>query len=99
MRKLLRLSATTLAASLFLFSLCLGEVITRLPTNEKVVSLTFDACETRTPSNLDRSILNYLLGEHIPFTIFVSGKFAARNSLGCRYGFRSELKAYPISSF
>jgi peptidoglycan/xylan/chitin deacetylase (PgdA/CDA1 family) len=80
MRKFLTISAVVLTASLFLSVLCFGEVITRLPTNEKVVSLTFDACETRTPSYLDKSILNYLLGEHIPFTIFVSGKFAARNS-------------------
>lgn len=80
MRKFLAISAAALAASLAISSLCFGEIITRLPTNEKVVSLTFDACETKTPSYLDHSILDYLLGEHIPFTIFVSGKFAARNS-------------------
>ncbi len=56
-----------------------SEVITRLPTLEKVVALTFDACETTTPSYFDRAILDYLLREHIPATLFVSGKFAKRN--------------------
>jgi peptidoglycan-N-acetylglucosamine deacetylase len=56
-----------------------GEVITRLPTSEKVVALTFDACETKTASYFDRSILDYLLRERIPSTLFISGKFARRN--------------------
>ncbi|MHC1745359.1 MAG: polysaccharide deacetylase family protein [Syntrophobacteraceae bacterium] len=55
------------------------EVITRLPTSERVVALTFDACETMTPSYFDRTILDYLLREQIPATLFVSGKFAKRN--------------------
>lgn len=56
-----------------------AEVITRLPTSEKVVALTFDACETTTPSFFDRTILDYLLRERMPSTFFVSGKFARRN--------------------
>ncbi len=56
-----------------------AEVIRRLPTEEKVVALTFDACETRTPAYLDRKIADYLVRERIPFTIFVSGRFARRN--------------------
>ena len=58
---------------------CAGGVITNLGTKEKVVSLTFDGCETKTPSYLDVKILNYLLDEKLPFTIFVSGKFAKGN--------------------
>jgi len=56
-----------------------GEVITRLPTSEKVLALTFDACETKTPSYFDRSIQDYLVRERIPATLFISGKFAVRN--------------------
>jgi peptidoglycan/xylan/chitin deacetylase (PgdA/CDA1 family) len=56
-----------------------AEIITKLPTQEKVVALTFDACETRTPSYFDGKILHYLLEQQIPFTLFVSGKFASRN--------------------
>ncbi len=56
-----------------------GGVITRLPTTEKVIALTFDACESRTPSYFDTTILTYLLEGRIPFTIFVGGRFAVRN--------------------
>jgi peptidoglycan/xylan/chitin deacetylase (PgdA/CDA1 family) len=54
-------------------------IITQLPGKSKLVALTFDACETRTPSFLDRRISDYLLGENIPFTIFVAGRFARHN--------------------
>jgi peptidoglycan-N-acetylglucosamine deacetylase len=57
-----------------------AEVVTQLPGAEKVIALTFDACETKTPSFLDEQIVSFLLNESIPFTIFVSGKFARRNA-------------------
>ena len=53
-----------------------AEVITRLPTQEKVVALTFDACESITPAFLDHRIVSVLDKEKIPYTIFVSGRFA-----------------------
>jgi len=56
-----------------------AEIVTRLPTQEKVVALTFDACESKKPAFLDRKVADYLLGEKIPFTIFVSGRFARHN--------------------
>ncbi len=58
----------------------LGEIIEKLPTKEKLVALTFDACEYKKPSYFDTTILNFLVREKIPITIFVSGKFALRNS-------------------
>ncbi len=57
-----------------------GEVITRLPTTEKLVALTFDACETQTPAFFDQKIVSYLLAHELPCTIFVSGRFARRNA-------------------
>ncbi len=54
-------------------------VITKLPSEEKIIALTFDACETKTPVTFDEGILTYLINEKIPFTIFVSGKFAKHN--------------------
>jgi len=56
-----------------------GGVINRVATREKCVALTFDACETKTPSWLDKTILDYIEKERIPCSIFVSGKFAVRN--------------------
>ena len=58
----------------------LGEIIENLNTKNKIVALTFDACESNKPSYFDHSILDYLVNEKIPFTLFVSGKFAKRNS-------------------
>lgn len=68
-----------LFAILMLINLAGAEVITRLPTKEKVVAITLDACETKTPSYLDWKIINFLIENRIPFTIFVSGKFLIRN--------------------
>ncbi|MCA1932101.1 MAG: polysaccharide deacetylase family protein [Calditerrivibrio sp.] len=56
-----------------------AEVINYLPTEEKVVFITFDACETKTPSYFDQKILDYILKNQIPVTIFLSGKFIKRN--------------------
>lgn len=57
----------------------LGKIIESLPTQEKIIALTFDACEYKKPSYFDTTILNYLINEKIPVTIFVSGRFAKRN--------------------
>lgn len=35
------------------YGLCAGEVVRQLPGNEKIIALTFDACETKTPSFVD----------------------------------------------
>ncbi|MDD2466452.1 MAG: polysaccharide deacetylase family protein [Desulfobulbus sp.] len=59
-------------------SLC-AEVVTSLPGKTPVIALTFDACETKTPSFFDQKIVIFLLAEQIPFTLFISGKFARRN--------------------
>lgn len=70
---------------MFLFWLALlpyrvnAEVIQKLKVKD--IALTFDACETTTPSHFDEKILSYLVKEQIPFTIFMTGKFANRNSV------------------
>lgn len=53
-------------------------IITRFKS-DSAVALTFDACETKTPSFFDTTILDYLVREKIPFTLFVNSKFALRN--------------------
>jgi peptidoglycan-N-acetylglucosamine deacetylase len=57
---------------------CYAEVIHNL--HKKEIALTFDACETNTPSYFDDKILSYLIRERIPFTVFMTGRFANRNS-------------------
>lgn len=57
-----------------------AQVIEHLPTRDKVVALTFDACEGQgKPAWFDRSILATLEAEKLPFTIFATGLFAERN--------------------
>lgn len=68
-----------------------GEVITQLPTQDKVVAITFDACETRTPAFFDQKIVSYILAHELPCTIFVSGRFARRNAVAL-----SQLAAYDF---
>ncbi len=55
------------------------DIITRLSTHDKVVVLTFDACETKSPAFLDKRIVRFIVEQKIPCSIFVSGKFAERN--------------------
>ncbi len=53
-----------------------ADVITHLPGTDKVVALTFDACESITPAHLDSKLVDVLEREGVPYTVFVSGRFA-----------------------
>ena len=70
-----------LAVGLWLVpALASADVVTRLPTTDKTVALTFDGCEgVGKPAYLDQRIVAVLEREHLPFTIFASGLFAQRN--------------------
>lgn len=69
------------AVALLLVSAAWAEVVTALPTADKVVALTFDACEGRAaPALFDSTILTTLEAEKVPFTVFVTGLFARRNA-------------------
>ncbi|HWD26587.1 MAG TPA: polysaccharide deacetylase family protein [Rhizomicrobium sp.] len=61
-----------------------AEVILRLPTAERVVALTFDACEQHRPMTLDSGIGDYLVAHRIPFTVFLSGRFVEDNEAAVR---------------
>lgn len=64
---------------LFVFSISYAEIINNFETDKKLVALTFDACETKTPAYFDKAILNYIISNKIPVTLFLSGKFIERN--------------------
>jgi peptidoglycan/xylan/chitin deacetylase (PgdA/CDA1 family) len=58
-----------------------AEIVTRLPTADKVVALTFDGCEGRgKPAWFDPTIVATLEREQVPATLFVTGLFARRNA-------------------
>jgi len=71
-------------AGLAMLLLALGgahaDVIMRLPTSERVLALTFDACEQQRTMKLDTGISNYLVAHRIPFTLFLSGRFVQDNA-------------------
>jgi len=71
-----------LAAGAIIPRVARAEIVTHLPSVAaagKLVALTFDACETRTPAFLDTSISDFLVARKIPFTIFACGRFARHN--------------------
>lgn len=58
----------------------LAGIVTRLPTRERVVALSFDACEAGRPMHLDHGITDYLVARRVPFTVFAGGRFARDNA-------------------
>lgn len=57
-----------------------ADLATLLPTNDKVVALTFDACAGWERVSFDRPFLEFLLLRQIPFTLFATGKFVEDNA-------------------
>lgn len=70
---------TNMCIIFFVFLFSFSGIITNLDTNQKIVAITFDACETTTPSYFDDEILNYIIEKKLPTTLFLSGKFIERN--------------------
>lgn len=52
---------------------------TRLNTDQKVLALTFDACGGPKGSGYDAKLIDFLTGEAIPSTLFISGKWMDAN--------------------
>jgi peptidoglycan/xylan/chitin deacetylase (PgdA/CDA1 family) len=67
-----------------------ASIVTRLPTQSKVVALTFDACEAKKVAHLDEGILEVLRHHPVPFTVFVSGRFVRDNEIAV-----AELSRWP----
>ena len=80
----MRIWISSLLALMLAAAPAAAEVITRLPGKEKRVALTFDACENFSPAYYDQAIGDFLLAERIPFTLFVSGRFARHNQAALR---------------
>ncbi|WP_395088912.1 polysaccharide deacetylase family protein [Armatimonas sp.] len=50
-------------------------LIRRLPTTERVVALTFDACQTLKPAGYAPQIIGILRKERVPATLFLGGRW------------------------
>jgi len=54
-------------------------VVTRFDTNKKVIALTFDACGGPKGSGYDRELIDYLIKEGIPATLFINARWIDAN--------------------
>ncbi len=54
-------------------------VETELPTRDKVLALTFDACGGTGSDGYDAQLIDFLTAEKIPATLFISGKWIDAN--------------------
>lgn len=62
-----------------------GQIYTNFSSPDKAVVFTFDACETKTPAHFDKNLLDFIIENKIPVTLFLSGKFIERNKDDVRY--------------
>lgn len=53
-------------------------VVTELNTEDKVVALTFDACDG-TPDSYDEELIDFLIEEQIPATLFINAQWIEEN--------------------
>lgn len=84
----MRHSLTCIAALLIAATPALAlqtPALTRLPTTDRVVALTFDACEAGKVAHLDHAIADFLVQHRIPFTVFMGGKFARDNAADAKW--------------
>lgn len=56
-----------------------AQVITSGPHSCPGVALTFDLCPVRKGAGYDQALIDYLIGQKIPATFFMSGKWMARH--------------------
>jgi peptidoglycan/xylan/chitin deacetylase (PgdA/CDA1 family) len=52
---------------------------TRIATNKKIIGLTFDACGGPTGSGFDTLLIQFLISEKIPATLFIAGSWIEKN--------------------
>jgi peptidoglycan/xylan/chitin deacetylase (PgdA/CDA1 family) len=54
-------------------------VVVRLPTTDRIVALTLDACGGRTGSGYDADLIKTLRRRHVPATLFVNARWIKAN--------------------
>ena len=54
-------------------------VVNKINTNEKIIALTFDACGGKYGSDYDNDLIQYLIDEQIPATLFVNRRWIEVN--------------------
>ncbi|AZN41520.1 polysaccharide deacetylase family protein [Paenibacillus albus] len=54
-------------------------VFTRMATNDKVIALTFDACGGPGGNGFDSELIDYLIKENVPATLFINARWIDAN--------------------
>ena len=54
-------------------------VKTHINTNEKIIALTFDACGGKNGDGYDSKLINYLIKENVPATLFIGSRWIDAN--------------------
>lgn len=54
-------------------------VYTHLEVQDKVIALTFDACGGKTGSGYDQELMDYLIEEKVPATLFINSRWIREN--------------------
>ena len=60
-------------------------VIEHGPRSSKQVALTFDACPTGRPDEYDEKVIDVLMREKVPATLFMSGRWVEKNAEKAKY--------------
>ena len=55
------------------------DVVNKINTNDKIIALTFDACGGKNGSGYDKELIEYLINEEIPATLFVNYRWIEVN--------------------
>lgn len=78
-KKLIMFSVIGIFKIVAVTALLYGQIYTNFSSPNKAVVFTFDACETKTPAYFDKQLVNFIIENQIPVTLFLSGKFIERN--------------------
>lgn len=54
-------------------------ILSKVPTTEKIIYLTFDACGSATGNKLDRELIDFLSSENINATLFINERWIDSN--------------------
>lgn len=54
-------------------------VVTRIETTKRIIALTFDACGGKNGLGYDQKLIDYLIKEEVPATLFINGRWIDEN--------------------
>lgn len=62
-----------------------GLIIEHGPRDSRKIALTFDACPTSLPDEYDEKVIEILLREKVPATLFLSGRWVEKNPAHAKF--------------